>query len=605
MNWHDDSTEEKTLHFKMLTLFRDWLWPYISQYRFLFLTSIALVLVMTSTSLAVPWLLGYIVDHVLLPKKIGFILPFSLLILGIDGLNTLASYAQTNSFNLLGQKVLHDLRQNLLKQYQFYPLSEFNQIPTGKLVTRLVNDTSNLQDLFTSGLAVAFGNISVVLGIIIWLIFLHPSLGFVSLSVFPIMLLASKFFGGLIRKTAWESRRALSRLNSFLAENISGMKIIQIFNQQKTFQERFKETSHAYTLTQIKTIESFAYFQPAITILSSLSMSLFIGYGGFLSIQKTLSLGLLVTFMSYLHSLYAPIRDITEKYNLFLSAMTSCERIFEFMNRPQEIGSERESAQAPAIEIQGKVEFKNVWFRYDENPQTPWALKNINFTILPGERIGIVGFTGAGKTTLSTLLMRYYDIQKGKILIDENDISLPKDRRSLRQTIGYIQQEPFLFSGTIEDNVFLWENERYSAFKTLPDFARAPFESGPLSLSKEIFEKGSNLSTGERQIISFMRTLVKNPRILILDEATAHMDSLTEKWIEKVSHFTFEGRTVFIIAHRLSTLKKVNRILVLHHGELVESGTHKELLAHKGIYHKLYLLQSRKEALESNSLTIQ
>jgi len=597
MNWQDDVLEEKRMSFKMLTLFRERLWPYVSRYKWLFLWSLVFVLLVTLPSLIVPWLLGYVIDHVLVPKEVRLLIPFAFVLLGTDLLGALATYLQSYTFALLGQRVLHDLRQDLLKQYQFYPLSEFHRIPIGRLVTRLVNDTHSLQDLFTSGLAIALGNASIVLGIILWLILMHPQLGLVCVSVFPIMILASKLFGGRIRQTSHDSRSALSRLNAFLAENITGMGTIQTFNKQETFRDRFFDVSHHYTHTQVKALESFAFFQPTITILSSLSMSLLIWYGGILSLKGSITLGMLVAFMSYLHSLYAPIRDITEKYNLFLSAMTACERIFEFMDRPKEFGIQSDLTSVHRLEIKGDVEFENVWFRYGDE-ESPWILKDVSFSVRSGERIGIVGYTGAGKTTLSLLLMQFHTQQRGRILIDGVDVSSIKDKRSLRRIIGYIQQEPFLFSGTVEDNIFLWQKEGYQVFQALPSFARAPFESGQLSLAKEIFEKGSNLSVGERQIISFMRALVQDPSILILDEATAHMDLLTEQWIEKISSESFKDKTVFIIAHRLSTLKSVDRILVLHQGELIEMGSHQELLSKEGIYYKLYQIQSRKEELE-------
>ncbi len=599
MNWQeDDFSKEANLNFKMLSLFRKRLWPYVSSFRLLFFISLMLVLFATLASLLVPWLLGYIVDHVLVPKNTHLLIPLTFVILGTDFVGALTTYIQSYTFTLLGQKVLHNLRQDLLKKYEFYPLSEYHQTPTGRLVTRLINDTSSLQDLFTSGIAIALGNASVVLGIILWLIFLHPKLGLVCVSVFPFMILSSKLFGGIIRKTAHASKAALSRLNTFLAENISGMAIIQIFNRQGIFKKRFDETSHQYTQTQIKSIESFAFFQPSITILSSFSMSLLIWYGGFKSLDGSISLGLLVSFMAYLHALYAPIRDMTEKYNLFLSAMTSCERIFEFMDRPQEKESSNPSSLPSAIE--GQIEFENVWFSYQSSKtQTSWVLKNINFKIEVGEKIGIVGYTGAGKTTLSLLLMRFYDVQKGKILLDRKDIS-HGERRTLRQKIGYIQQEPFLFSGTIEDNIFLWEEKGKEVFMSLPDFAREPFEQGSLKFSKEVLEKGANLSTGERQMISFMRTVVQNPSIFVLDEATAHLDPLSEQWIERLSGIVFRNKTVLIIAHRLATLKSVHRILVLHHGELVALGTHTELISKEGIYRKLYQLQLEKEKIGEN-----
>src|SRR5574341_1358753 len=275
MNWKDDVLDERGVSLRMLTLFRKRLWPYVSRYRLLFLSSLVLVILSTLTALIIPWLLGYIVDHVLVPKDVGFLIPFAMMLFGTDLVGAIATYLQSYTFALLGQRVLNDLRQDLLKQYQFYPLKEFQNTSIGRLVTRLVNDTSSLQDLFTSGLAIALGNISVVLGIILWLVFLHPQLGLVCVSVFPIMILASRLFGGRIRKASHESRAALSKLNAVLAENITGMGLIQIFNKQEVFRHRFENVSHDYTRTQVKTLETFAFFQPLITILSSLSMSLF------------------------------------------------------------------------------------------------------------------------------------------------------------------------------------------------------------------------------------------------------------------------------------------------------------------------------------------
>ncbi len=599
MNWKVEEQQEKVLSRETVHLFRKKLLPYILKYKKLFLVSLVFVITTTLTSLIIPWLLGYTVDHILIPKVARLLIPIALLFLGIDLLHATSMTLQNYTLSLLGQGVLHDLRQNLLKQYQFYPIKEFNKTSVGRLVTRLVNDTYNLQDLFTSGLALALGNISMILGIIIWLVILHPSLGLVCISVFPCMILVARFFGKRMRKALHESRSALSKLNAYLAENISGMWIIQLFNKKRIFRMRFNETSDDYTAKQWEVIRNFAYFQPSITVLSSLSMSLLIWYGGFRAMEATITLGLLVSFMSYLQALYAPMRDITEKYNLFVSAMTSCERIFEFMERPTEFSAlpsalPNDQSFSP-LHVKGAIHFKNVWFKYDPN-QESWILKNINFEIKPGEKIGLVGQTGAGKTTISTLLLRFYDIQKGSIFIDGKDIQ-ELDKMSLRKALGYIQQEPFLFSGTIADNLFLWESKNEEVFKKLPAFIRAPFESETLSLKKEIYEKGANLSTGEKQIISFVRALLQEPQVLILDEATAHVDLLTEKWIEDVAKETFKEKTVFIIAHRLATLRSVDRILVLHHGELVESGTHFDLLHSRGIYYKLYEIQSRKSEL--------
>ena len=584
---------EERLDMKSVALFRNRLWPYMRRHKLLLLGSTALVLLSTACALVTPWLLGYIVDHVLVPRVSRLIVPFALIFFGTDLIRAVAMVFQNYTITLFGQRVVHELRQDLLRQYQFYPLSEFNRTPTGRLVTRLVNDTSSLQDLFTGGFAVALGEIAVVTGIIGWLVLLHPKMGLVCVSIFPVMALAAHFFSLRIRAVYRLSRSALSTLNGTLAENISGMWLIQLFNRQERFRARFDDVSRPYTVAQLKTIESFAFFQPTITVMASISMSLLIWYGGFLSLSQGVTLGLLVTFMSYLQALYAPIRDITEKYSLFVAAMTSCERIFEFMDLPREPGTDANAATPPAFETRGQIEFRNVWFRYSET--TPYVLRDISFTIAPGERVGIVGHTGAGKTTISALLMRFFELERGTILIDGRDIRTI-DKRALRQTLGYIQQDPFLFSGTIEENILLWEESRREIYSRLPCHAA-------LAPQGKVFEKGSNLSSGERQLISFLRALTQNPGILILDEATAHVDSLTEQWIAELSSNAFRNRSVVIIAHRLATLSSVDRILVLHHGELAESGTHQQLLASHGLYHKLYEIQSRRDELAAETAT--
>ncbi|MBI3556455.1 MAG: ABC transporter ATP-binding protein [Deltaproteobacteria bacterium] len=586
-------TVHDQLDMKSIRLFRRRLWPYMWRHKLLMLVSTALVLLTTVCALVTPWLLGYAVDHVLVPHASRLLIPFGLMFFGADLLRAVSTVFQNYTITLFGQRVVHQLRQDLLRQYQYYPLAEFNRTPTGRLVTRLVNDTSSLQDLFTGGFAVALGELAAVSGIIGWLIILHPRMGLTCVSVFPVMAVAAHLFSRRIREASRLSRVALSTLNGTLAENISGMWLIQLFNKKDRFRSRFEEVSRPYTRAQLQTVESFAYFQPTITILASFSMSILIWYGGFLSLSHGVTLGLLVTFMSYLQSLYAPIRDITEKYSLFVAAMTSCERIFEFMDRPREPGTDAGVATPPALQTRGHIEFRNVWFRYSET--APWVLRDLSFTLAAGERVGIVGHTGAGKTTVSALLLRFFELERGAIYVDGVDIRTI-DKRALRQALGYIQQEAFLFSGTIEENILLWQEWRRDAFARLPSHPS-------LLATSQVFEKGSNLSSGERQIVSFLRALAQNPGVLILDEATAHVDSLTERWIAQLSATAFRGRSVLIIAHRLATLKTVDRILVLHHGELVEAGTHQQLLAKRGLYHKLHEIQSRREELGAATTT--
>lgn len=593
MQWQDERADESFIKVKNQPQVLKNLWRYISRHKGLLALAALLIVASTATSILTPWLLGYTIDNVILSKKQNLVALFAGLILVTNILQAVSMFFRSYVLALLGQKTMHQMRQDLLAKFQFYPVEEFNKNPAGKLVTRLVNDTSSLQDLFSNGIALALGNIAVIVGTLFWLVVLDVKLGLICISVFPVMALVTKVLGAKIHQSYRNARSALSRLNAFLAENISGMWIIQLFNKQNTFRDRFHFISNIYTKAQLQTVLNFAYLQPSITVLSSISMAVLIWYGGLQSIAGTVTLGLLVAFMSYLQALYAPIRDITEKYNVVIAALASCERIFEFMDLPVESGVRLKKRDFDRLNFRGDIEFKNVSFQYQATG--PAILKNVSFKIKEGQKIGIVGHTGAGKTTLSALLMRFYDVTSGTILVNGHDISCLSDKRTVRKEIGYIQQEPFLFSGTIEDNLFLWQAERKQAFENLPAFAKAPFENGNLALEKRIYEKGANLSCGERQIISFVRALVQEPQILVLDEATAHIDVLTEQWIERVSNQLFKDKTVLIIAHRLSTLKTASKILVIDHGQLIEEGAHQDLLKHNGYYKKLHDVQFQKE----------
>ncbi len=576
------------------------LWPYVKRHLSLLCWGIFFITLSTACTLLTPWVIGKSIDSYVLTKNTLAILYVTLTIFFLELIKATASFQQNMVIGLLGQRVLHQLRQDLLKHYEFYPVEEFNRTPTGRLVTRLVNDTSSLQDLFTGGLAIALGEIVAILGILIWLVILNVKLGLVCISIFPVMAIVARFFGKRIHRAFQDSRNALSLLNSFLAENISGMSVIQIFNRQKEFYKKFRSHSQTFTKHQQASIQNFAIFQPIITILGSISMSLLIWYGGFLTLDHAVSLGLLITFISYLQSLYTPIRTITEKYNLFLSALTSSERIFEFLDRPIERGISTKKDFSHQ-EISNRIEFKNLWFSYSNEEQNKWVLKNLTFTINAAEKIGIVGPTGAGKTSLISLLLRFYEPQKGTIYFG-NKVLSEIEKRSLRSKIGYIQQQPILFKGTVEDNILLWNVEGKKNLKFLMEFADPFLKNLGFTLNKTIDEKGMNLSSGERQVISFFRALVADPPIYILDEATAHLDSITESWIEKISETFFVNKTVILIAHRLSTLKKVNRIFVLNSGELVEEGTHETLMKKNGLYKTLYEIQSRRKELQDYEL---
>ncbi len=600
-NSSEEIEREPELNFESIRFFTTKLWPYIKKYKILFLVGLFYVFISIITSLAMPWYIGKLVDEVLVPKEESKIYFFVVVYLVLTIAKSISAFMQNYEMTKLGQNVLHDLRQDLFHKYLFYPIAEFSRTPTGRMVTRLINDTSSLQDLFTGGIAVAFADALIILGMIIWMLFMYPKLGVVCISVFPVMIFISVRYGEKLRESFRQTRAALSRLNSFLSENISGMWLIQLLNKEERFKNKFDITSKEFTNRNLNTVQNFSIFQPMITILSALSMSLLIWYGGFLSIHETgLTLGILVAFMSYIQAMFAPIRDIIEKFNLFVSALASCEKIFEFMDR----NSERNIDLIDKIPVlleshsnkDSQIRFDQVSFQYSKD--LPFVIRNINFQIKEGEKIGIVGHTGAGKTTITQILLRSYDDYEGSISFYGNELK-NIEKHSVRSCIGYIQQEPFLFSGSIRDNLFLWKDEFKNTFDSYPEFIKAPFLSENLHLDREVVERGNNLSSGERQIIAFIRAMLANPKILIMDEATAHIDLITERWIQDASEYFFKNKTVMIIAHRLATLKDVDRIFVFHQGELKEQGTHSELIIMKNIYYKLYQIQSKREQLLS------
>lgn len=559
------------------------LWPYLKRHRRLLIPAIGLILVSTGLALISPWLLGYIVDEVILKKNRTALVGFAALLLAVEVIRGFSIFSQNWLLNLAGQKTLHDLRQALLSRYQRYPMREYHLTAAGKMVTRLINDTSGLQDLFSGGVVIALGQVIIICAILVWLVFLHPTLGFVCISVFPIMLFSTNYFAKKLRTEFRESRTILASLNAFLAENISGMTVIHRLGKEKFFRGIFNQISDDFAEANGKTVKVFAHFQPTVTVLSSLSMAIFIWFGGFLIIggtqQRTgLTLGVLVTFMSYLQSLFTPIRDITEKYNIFLASMSSCEKIFEFMDRPEE--GKISNPRPLKLTTAPKVEFQDIEFTYqDVESLERWGLKKLNLTISPGEKLGIVGRSGAGKTSIANLLLRLYDADSGSLLYDKRDI---------RKSIGYVPQIPFLFSGTVADNLFLWKPELEIRFHQLPEAVKAPFLSEQLNLKNLVSENASNLSLGEAQMIVMMRAMLQNPWIIIMDEASAHVDSHTESWFTEVLQSSMKNKSCIVIAHRLATLKNLDRIVVLDQGKIIESGNPTELLVTGSLYKRFH-----------------
>ena len=503
-----------------------------------------------------------------------------------------AAYGQAYTMLMTGQRVMYDLRMQIFSHLQRLQVAFFDRNPVGRLVTRVTNDVDALNEMFTVGVVAVFGDILVLVGIVTALLLIDWQLGLLMLAVLPLIGAVSIFFRNYVRDCFRRTRVALARINSFLNEHLSGMSVVQLFNRERRAAEQFEEINRANLRAWRDAIFGHALFYPAVEVLSVLAIAVIVAYGGSQVLGGTAQLGTLVAFLFWSRRMFQPIQDLSEKYTVLQSAMASAERIFKLLDEPVSITSSPQPRSLPAEA--GRVEFRDVWFAYNDED---WVLRDVSFVIDPGGMTAIVGHTGAGKTTLTNLLLRFYDIQKGQILLDGVDIR-ELDLTELRRQFGIVLQDPFLFSGTIASNIRLGtdgisEETIREALETvnLSDFV----QSLPDGLGHEVRERGATLSVGQKQLLSFARALAHDPRFLILDEATSSVDTHTEHLIRSALERLIEHRTSIVIAHRLSTVQRADRILVFHKGKLREQGTHQELLAQRGIYYKLYQLQYRDQ----------
>ena len=515
-------------------------------------------------------------------KKIALI--FFLILLFSFGFN----YGQVYLMQYTGQKLMYDLRVKVFSHLQKLSLSFFDQNPVGRLVTRATNDVEVLNEMFTELLINLFKDIFILLGILVVLIHINWQLALVSFIVIPLTGWVTMIFRQKARDAFRLVRLKIAKINSSLNENISGMRVVQIFNRQRENYRRFSQINHENFLANMKQIKVFAVFRPLIEIIGSLGIALLIWYGGGKVISETLSLGSLVAFLSYIQMFFRPIRDLSEKYNIMQAAMASSERIFLLLDKQPEI---RDLPQPRRLsQVMGEVEFEGVWFAYQPDN---WVLRDISFSVKPGESVAIVGATGAGKTSLINLLERFYEPQRGEIKVDGINIA-EMDRAELRSQMGLVMQDVFLFAGDIKGNIRLGKEE--ISDERLIEMAKVVnahqfIERLPQGYDEEVKERGITLSVGQRQLLSFARALAFDPKILVLDEATANIDTETESLIQDALLKLMKGRTSLIIAHRLSTIRHCDRILVMHRGRIVEEGSHSQLLRKKGLYYGLYQLQ--------------
>ena len=602
--------------------------------------SILLLSVVAALELAGPTLTNFTVDHIIKPKVdgnppsgsggrttqlilgIGNVLGISFE--GMHGLNVIGaiylvllvagfvfSYFQTVVMSQVGQYIMYELRAQIFSHLQSADIRFYDKNPVGRIMTRLTTDVDALNELFSSGVVALFGDLFTIIAITIWMLSENWRLALVTFTIVPAFVGITVWFRKGARDTYRQVRIRIARINAFLQEHITGMSVVQLFNREKKEMDRFVEINQDHRQANVRSIFYYAIFFPAIDIVSSAGIGLLVWYGGGQVVRHTLSLGALIAFIQLAQRFYNPIRDISEKYNILQAAMASSERIFKLLDTPLGVVSPERPKQPE--KWRGEIEFRNVWFAYNaevgtsvpkdgdaHDDEIEWVLRDVSFKVTPGESVAIVGHTGAGKTTITNLLLRFYDIQGGQILIDGVDIR-DLDLQQLRKNFSIVLQDVFLYTGDVAGNIRLGnaaisdERVRFAAREVHADEF---IQRLPQGYATEVRERGAGLSVGQKQLLAFARALAFDPRVLILDEATSSIDTETELLIRDALKRLMVGRTSIIIAHRLSTIQSCDKIIVMHKGHIREMGAHQELLALRGIYFKLYQLQYKEQAVD-------
>jgi ATP-binding cassette subfamily B protein len=629
----EDDTKEKPKRIDARLLWR--IIVFLKPYRHW--VGIAFVTVITAAFLGPlrPKIVQVAIDEYILQGDMQGLTRICLILVGILMAEGVLSFVNGYMTQWIGQQAIFDLRNRVYNHILRQSLKFFNTNPIGRLITRVTSDVEALSNVLSAGVVTILGDLFRLFFIAYFMFSLNWVLALVTLAVLPLMIRVTFWFRSVVRDQYRETRKQVARLNSFMQEHISGMSIVQLFGREKDESEKFTDINNDHRVAQIKTIFYFALFWPAIDLVASIALGLVIWVGGVRALGAHISVGVLIAFIQYARQFFEPIRNLSDQYNTLQSAMAGAERIFDLLD--EDIAIKEKEVTVPVKQLSGSIEFRNVWFSYDTQSGSDsalavppdiedsvaasvesgngspaglnvtdgqektdtinWVLRDVSFTVQPGQTIAIVGATGAGKSTIISLLLRFYDIQKGSILVDGVDIK-EYALADLRSHIGLVLQDVFLFSGTVEKNLTLGDEsipiERvYEAAKQIG--ADRFIERLPEGYQQDVKERGVTLSYGQRQMLSFVRALVYNPEVLVLDEATSSVDTQTEEAIQTALSELVSNRTSIIIAHRLSTVQHANQILVMHRGQIRESGTHQQLISMDGLYRRLYELQYREQ----------
>ncbi|MDE0393241.1 MAG: ABC transporter ATP-binding protein [Gammaproteobacteria bacterium] len=568
---------------------------YLEPYRWQVVPAVALLVSLAGMQIVGPWLVQLALDEAV-PAADGRLVALLAIAYMASAIVAFGlEYGQMLVTTWLGQSVMRDLRREIFGHLQRLDLGFYDRNPVGRLMTRITSDVETLNNLFSSGVVAIFGDLVTLLFVVSAMLVMDWRLALVTLSVLPFVAWAAIVFRTRIRVAYRDIRIRMARINAFLHERITGIRVVQLFNREKPDARRLEKINDDYLEAHLRSITYYALFFPIVELFTAIALALIISYGGLSILGGTTTVGVVAAFLLYARRFFRPIQDLSDKYNLLQAAMASSERIFGLLDREPRVRDPRGSRRRLPDPVRGEIEFRNVWFSYAREKDTgpEWVLKDLSFRVAPGEKLAIVGHTGAGKTTVISLLMRFYDPQRGEILLDSVPIrSVPQ--RELRGAIGLVLQDIFLFSEDVAYNIGLGnpaitpERAREAAHEV---GAARVIERLPDGLGQPLGERGRSLSVGERQLLSFARALAFDPRVLVLDEATSSVDSELEAQIEEATTRLMAGRTSLVIAHRLSTIQGADRIMVLHQGELAEEGSHGELLEKGGLYARLHELQ--------------